>query len=35
MNKKGKIFVRIFAGVMAGLMVLGSMATFLYVIFIN
>lgn len=33
MNKKNKLFVRIFAGTMAVLMVLGVSASFLYMIF--
>lgn len=35
MNKKNKIFVRIFAGIMAILMVLGVSASFLYMIFVK
>lgn len=35
MNKKRKLFVRIFAGLMAGLMVLGTAATLLFVLFVN
>lgn len=33
MNKKYKIFVRIFAGLLAGLMVLGVSTSLLYMIF--
>ena len=32
MNKKNKLFVRIFAGLMAFLMVLGVSASFIYMI---
>jgi len=35
MNKKNKLFVRIFAGVMAGLMLLGGSASLLYMLFAN
>lgn len=35
MNKRGKIFVRIFAAIMAGLMVLGVSTSLLYMIFIK
>ena len=35
MNKKNKLFVRIFAGVMAFLMVLGVSASFIYMIIGN
>lgn len=33
MNKKNKLYVRIFAGIMAALMVLGVSTSFLYMIF--
>ncbi len=35
MNKKNKIFVRIFAAVLAGLMILGVASSLLYMIFIK
>lgn len=35
MNKKNKLLVRIFAGIMAFLMVLGVSSTLLYMIFGN
>jgi len=35
MNKKGKILVRIFAGLMAGTMVLGSLTSVIYVLINN
>lgn len=35
MNKKNKLFVRIFAGVMAALMVLGVSTSLLYMIFVK
>ena len=35
MNKKNKIFVRIFATIMAGLMVLGVATSLLYMLFVK
>ncbi len=35
MNKKNKIFVRIFAAIMAGLMVLGVATSLLYMLFVK
>lgn len=35
MNKKNKLMVRIFAGILALLMVLGVAASLLYMIFVN
>jgi len=35
MNKKNKIFVKIFAAVMASLMVFGTLTSFLYMIFVK
>ncbi len=35
MNKKNKLIVRIFAGILALLMVLGVAASLLYMIFVN
>lgn len=32
MNKKNKLFIRIFAGFLAALMILGSSITFIYMI---
>lgn len=35
MNKKNKIFVRIFAAIMAGLMMLGVATSLLYMLFVK
>lgn len=35
MNKKNKLFVRIFAAILAGLMLLGVSASLLYMIFVR
>lgn len=35
MNKKGKILLKVFAGVMAALMLLGSLTSIIYVIIYN
>lgn len=35
MDKKNKIIVRVFAAIMAGLMLLGTCASLLYMIFIK
>ena len=35
LNKKNKIIVRVFAAIMAGLMLLGTCASLLYMIFIK
>ena len=35
MNKKNKIFVKVFAAVMAGMMLVGGCASLLYMIFVK